>query len=75
MLRSFEEASHNQPSRHLGQRQRWAAARWCFLKNPENLTDKQSVKLTDVLRHDLRSVRAYLLNQDTRTTIDCAFTA
>jgi transposase len=40
--------------------------RWCFLKNPENLTDKQSVKLTDVLRYDLRSVRAYLLKQSLR---------
>ena len=41
-------------------------ARWCFLKNPENLTDKQSVKLTDVLRYDLHSVRAYLLKQSLR---------
>ncbi len=41
-------------------------ARWCFLKNPENLTDKQSVKLADVLRYDLRSVRAYLLKQSLR---------
>jgi len=40
--------------------------RWCFLKNPENLTDKQSVKLTFVLRYDLRSVRAYLLKQSLR---------
>jgi transposase len=41
-------------------------ARWCFLKNPENLTDKQSAKLADVLRYDLRSVRAYLLKQSLR---------
>jgi transposase len=37
--------------------------RYCFLKNPENLTDKQKVKLKDVLRYDLKSVRAYLLKE------------
>jgi len=38
-------------------------SRWCFLKNPENLTDKQRVKLRDLLRYDLKSVRAYLLKE------------
>jgi len=37
--------------------------RWCFLKRPENLTDTQSGKLKDVLRYNLRSVRAYLLKE------------
>lgn len=37
--------------------------RWCFLKRPENLTDNQRTKLADVLRYDLRSVRAYLLRE------------
>jgi transposase len=37
--------------------------RWCFLKRPENLTDAQHDKLTDVLRYNLRSVRAYLLKE------------
>jgi transposase len=41
-------------------------ARWCFLKNPENLTGKQCLKLEDVLHYDLRSVRAYLLKQSLR---------
>lgn len=36
-------------------------SRWCFLKNPENLNPKQRVKLKDLLRLDLKSVRAYLL--------------
>ena len=40
--------------------------RWCFLKNPVNLTDKQRAKLSDVLRYDLRSVRAYLLKESLR---------
>jgi len=37
--------------------------KYCFLKNPENLTDKQQVKLDDVLEYDLKSVRAYLLKE------------
>ena len=35
--------------------------RWCFLKRPENLTEHQVEKLSDVLQYDLRTVRAYLL--------------
>lgn len=38
-------------------------SRWCFLKRPENLTDKQAAKLNDVVQYDLRSVRAYLLKE------------
>jgi len=38
-------------------------SRWCFLKRPENLTDKQQVKLADVLQYDLKSVRGYLLKE------------
>ncbi len=36
-------------------------SRWCFLKRPENLTERQAEKLSDVLQYDLRTVRAYLL--------------
>ncbi len=36
-------------------------SRYCFLKNEENLTEKQRSKLTDILQYDLKSVRAYLL--------------
>ena len=39
-------------------------ARWCLLKRPENLTPKQKVKLRDLLRYNLQSVRAYLLKED-----------
>jgi transposase len=39
-------------------------SRWCFLKRPENLTDKQTVKLSEVLRYNLRTVRAYLLREE-----------
>jgi transposase len=39
-------------------------ARWCLLKRPENLTEKQAVKLSELLKLNLRSVRAYLLRED-----------
>jgi len=35
--------------------------RWCLLKRPENLTDKQGVSLRELLAYNLKSVRAYLL--------------
>jgi transposase len=37
--------------------------KYCFLKNPKNLTPKQEAKLDDVLGYDLKSVRAYLLKE------------
>jgi transposase len=40
--------------------------KYCFLKNPENLTEKQKLKLSDVLQYDLRSVRAHLLKESFR---------
>jgi transposase len=39
-------------------------SRWCLLKRPENLTVKQEAKLSDLLRYNLKSVRAYLLKED-----------
>jgi len=39
-------------------------SRWCLLKRRENLTDKQTVKLTELLKYNLRSVRAHLLRED-----------
>ena len=39
-------------------------SRWCLLKRPENLTAKQTVKLSELLKYNLRSVRAYLLRED-----------
>ena len=38
--------------------------RWLLLKRPENLTADQSVKLRDLLRYNLRSVRSYLLKEE-----------
>lgn len=39
-------------------------SRWCLLKRPANLTERQDVKLADLLRYNLRTVRAYLLKED-----------
>lgn len=39
-------------------------SRWLLLKRPENLTDKQEIKLRDLLQYNLRSVRAYLLKEE-----------
>lgn len=38
-------------------------SKYCFLKNPENLTEAQNVKLKDLLKYDLKSVRAYQLKE------------
>jgi transposase len=37
--------------------------KYCFAKNPENLTDGQRAKLDEVIQYDLKSVRAYLLKE------------
>jgi transposase len=38
-------------------------SRWCLLKRPENLTEKQTVRLRELLQYNLKSVRAYLLRE------------
>ncbi|KRP34499.1 MAG: transposase [Opitutaceae bacterium BACL24 MAG-120322-bin51] len=38
-------------------------SRYCFLKRSENLSDKQDLKLNEVLQYDLKSVRAYYLKE------------
>jgi transposase len=39
-------------------------SRWCLLKRPENLTEKQVSKLSELLAYNLKAVRAYLLKED-----------
>ena len=39
-------------------------SRWCFLKRKENLSDTQGLKLSELLKMNLRTVRAYLLKED-----------
>jgi transposase len=39
-------------------------SRWCLLKRPDNLTDRQTVKLKELLKYNLQATRAYLLRED-----------
>ena len=39
-------------------------SRWCLLKRPENLTERQDIKLSQLLKTNLKTVRAYLLKED-----------
>jgi len=39
-------------------------SRWLFLKRAENLTAKQGERLAEIVRHNLRTVRAYLLKEE-----------
>jgi transposase len=39
-------------------------SRWCLLKRRENLTDQQTVKLAEILKYNLQTVRAYLHRED-----------
>ncbi len=40
--------------------------RFCLLKRPENLTAKQEITLAALLKFNLRSVRSYLLKEDSQ---------
>ena len=37
--------------------------RWCVLKRKENLTTTQRIRLRDILKYNLQTVRAYLLKE------------
>ncbi len=39
-------------------------SRFILLKRPENLTENQEAKLADLLKYNLKSLRAYLLKED-----------
>jgi transposase len=39
-------------------------AKWCLLKRRKNLTEKQEVKIVDILRYNLPSIRSYLHRED-----------
>ncbi len=40
--------------------------RWILLKSPENLTEPQAARLADLVKANLKTVRAYLLKEDLR---------
>jgi transposase len=39
-------------------------SRWCLLKRPENRTEKETVKLSELLQYNLQSVRSHLSKED-----------
>jgi transposase len=39
-------------------------SRWILLKRPENLTERQTVKLKELLQYNLKSVRSHLMRED-----------
>jgi len=39
-------------------------SRWCLLKRPQNHTDKQRVKLRELMKYNLKTMRAYILKED-----------
>ena len=39
-------------------------SRWLLLKRPENMTENQTAKLTDLLQYNLKSVRSHLMKED-----------
>ena len=39
-------------------------SKYIFLKNPENLTEKQALKLSELVQYNLRVIRAYLMKED-----------
>lgn len=47
-----------------GEEPRLTGSRWCLLKRPENLTDNQVDRLQELLKCNLKTVRAYLLKED-----------
>ena len=42
-------------------------SRWLLLKRPENLSEKQAVKLSELLQYNLKSVRSHLMKEDFQT--------
>lgn len=46
-----------------GKKPMLTGSRWCLLKRPENLTDQQVDRLQDLLKCNLKTVRAYLLKE------------
>lgn len=50
-------------------------SRWLWLKKPENLTENQSGSLKELLKYNLKSVRAYLLKEEFQLFWDYVYSA
>ena len=57
-------AEESQELRRKGFEPILTRTRWCLLKRPEHLSRREEIKLADLLRANLRTVRAYLLKED-----------
>jgi len=57
-------AAESRQLAHDGHQPLLKKTRWCVLKRQENLNAKQQFRLRDLLRYNLRTVRAYLLKED-----------
>ena len=49
--------------------------RWLLLKRPAHLTAKQAIKLSELLKYNLKSVRSYLLKEDFQQFWDYTYAA
>ncbi|MEI8354854.1 MAG: transposase, partial [Deltaproteobacteria bacterium] len=45
-------------------------SRWCLLKRPESCTEKQAVKLKELVAINLKTVRAYIRSSVLSATAD-----
>ena len=41
-----------------------SGSRWILLKRPENLTERQTAKLKELLQYNLKSIRSHLMRED-----------
>ena len=57
-------AEESQELRRQGLEPILTRTRWCLLKRPEHLSPREEIKLADLLRANLRTVRAYLLKEE-----------
>jgi transposase len=57
-------AEESQELRRRGLQPILTRSRWCLLKRPAHLRPREEIKLADLLKANLRTVRAYLLKED-----------
>ena len=55
---------HSRGSAPSSRANRLKRSRWCVLKRKGNLTSGQHLRLRELLRYNLKTVRAYLLKED-----------
>ena len=69
IMRKFNEAiddTRRQEAKELAEKGKGEIllnARWCVLKNPENLNQKQEQKLSELVSQNLKTIKAHLLRE------------